>query len=424
MADPARSQVLRPRHADRLGRWLVYAGVVTSETAPAPGTRPRNRREITLRAASRLFAQNGYASVSMQDIAQATNVSPMAIYKHFPSKSAILASAIREGIDLYAAEIRSAEDRGVISLADLHAVLNSLATIALQRREWGLLWQRELRNLDQTEQQALRAELRELTARVSSVATDVRPDLSAQSSDLLAWCVMGALVSVGFHSLSLPRGRYEVLLANIASRVLDAKVGFSGDFVRPERHASPVSESRRNSLVTHATELFAERGYAAVGVDDIGEAVGIAGPSVYHHFADKQSILAESIQRGIDGLRENLGSSLHVDENPTSTIKRLLGALIDFAIADRFVVRVVFSELDQLDPAAREIAAGQLRKFIDQGSQLLVEIVPQERIEARVKVLAVIRVIGEATQTPHLRDQPGLSADLFQVALAMLEVPA
>jgi AcrR family transcriptional regulator len=360
----------------------------------------------------------------MQDIAQATNVSAMAIYKHFPSKSAILASAIREGIELYDAVLRPEEARGFTSLADLRTLLNSLATIALRRREWGVLWQRELRNLGEVEQHALRGELRTLTARVSSVVAYVRPDLAAQSSDLLAWCVMGALVSVGFHSLSLPRGQYEVVLAIIASRVVEAKVGLASDFVGVQPLASPVSESRRDSLLTHATVLFAERGYAAVGVDDIGDAVGIAGPSVYHHFADKQSILAESIQRGIDGLREKLGLSLGADESPTSTIKRLLRSLIDFAIADRFVVRVVFSELDQLDPAARELAAGQLRKFIDSASQLLGQIVPQERIEARVKVLAVIRVIGEVIQTPHLRAQPGLSGDLFQVALAMLEVPA
>jgi len=400
--------------------------VVTSETAsaPAPGTRPRNRREITLRAAALLFAQNGYLGVSMQDIAQATNVSPMAIYKHFPSKSAILTSAIREGIHLYAEVLRPAEAGGFTSIADLLAVLNSLAAIALQRREWGVLWQRELRNLGEVEQHALRAELRSLTASVSRAVAAARPDLSAQSSDLLAWCVMGTFVSVGFHYLSLPSGRYEVVLATIASKVVEAKVGFSGDFVIVQSNVLPVSESRRDSLVTHATMLFAERGYAAVGVDDIGEAVGIAGPSVYHYFGDKQSILAESVQRGIDGLNEKLGSAVRVDESPTSAIKRLLESLIDFSMADRFVVRVVFSELDQLDPAARERAAGQLRKFIDNGARLLAEVVPQEPIEARVKVLAVIRVIGEAIQTPHLRAQSGLSGDLFQVALAMLELPA
>ncbi len=49
-----------------------------------------------LEAARDLFAQNGYESTSVSDIAGAVGVADGAIYRHFPSKRAVLYEVIRE----------------------------------------------------------------------------------------------------------------------------------------------------------------------------------------------------------------------------------------------------------------------------------------------------------------------------------------
>ena len=48
---------------------------------------------------------------------------------------------------------------------------------------------------------------------------------------------------------------------------------------------------RRDAIVSAAARFFAERGYAAVGMRDVAEAVGVRGASLYHHFASKEEIL-------------------------------------------------------------------------------------------------------------------------------------
>lgn len=56
--------------------------------------------------------------------------------------------------------------------------------------------------------------------------------------------------------------------------------------------ASPRrSTGRQDAIVTAAARIFAERGYAAVGMRDVAEAVGVRGASLYHHFASKEEIL-------------------------------------------------------------------------------------------------------------------------------------
>jgi AcrR family transcriptional regulator len=62
-------------------------------------------RERLLEAAMEMFARQGYASTSVADIQQACGLSPGsgALYKHFPSKKALLQEATRRQVELMGA---------------------------------------------------------------------------------------------------------------------------------------------------------------------------------------------------------------------------------------------------------------------------------------------------------------------------------
>ncbi|MGW0476959.1 helix-turn-helix domain-containing protein [Streptomyces coeruleorubidus] len=49
-----------------------------------------------------------------------------------------------------------------------------------------------------------------------------------------------------------------------------------------------------------ALVLFAERGYAATTMADIGEAVGMRGPSLYKHVGSKQELLTQIMTGTMD----------------------------------------------------------------------------------------------------------------------------
>jgi AcrR family transcriptional regulator len=53
-----------------------------------------DRRSALLREASRLFAERGFASVTLEDIGAAVGVSGPAVYRHFPSKQALLGAIL------------------------------------------------------------------------------------------------------------------------------------------------------------------------------------------------------------------------------------------------------------------------------------------------------------------------------------------
>jgi AcrR family transcriptional regulator len=59
------------------------------------------------------------------------------------------------------------------------------------------------------------------------------------------------------------------------------------------------SEATRAQLVGVATRLFAERGYAGVGTEEIVREAGVTRGALYHHFADKRELF-RAVHEGVE----------------------------------------------------------------------------------------------------------------------------
>jgi AcrR family transcriptional regulator len=385
---------------------------------PPRGTRPSNRREITVQTAVDLFSRRGYAAVSMSDIAAATNVGASALYRHFPGKAALLVAAIRSGLDPWGEAIGG--PGGSDPESHLRTVLERLAATAIDHRRVGVLWQREARNLPAADQRVLRDALRATAGRLADAVLAARPELGSDQADLLAWCALGVAVSIGFHSLELPRPAFEALLVDAMSRVVATRVPAADSPVPVRARTRHPADNRRDQLITAATQLFADRGFAATGIDEIGDAAGIAGPSVYNHFASKRAILAAAIDRAAGILREELAEVLASPEPAEQKLSALVESYVHRADTDRFVLRTLISEMDQLEPDDREEARLAQRRYIDAWVDLLRQFSDADPVAARIRVQAALLMVNDAVQTHHLRRRPGFEGALARITANVL----
>jgi AcrR family transcriptional regulator len=110
----------------------------------ASAAEPRSRRDQILATAAELFASRGFHGVSVVDLGAACGISGPALYKHFPSKQAVLAEmlvSISEDLLRVGQERAAAagEPRPAIgALVDWHVdfALRHRPLIVVQDRDW------------------------------------------------------------------------------------------------------------------------------------------------------------------------------------------------------------------------------------------------------------------------------------------------
>lgn len=99
----------------------------------------------------------------------------------------------------------------------------------------------------------------------------------------------------------------------------------------------------KERILHKALALFAERGYHAVYVGEIAEAVGIKTPSLYKHFKSKQDIFnacVEVFSQRMQQIRTELhlqdasGAPISLQSSTTEEIIRIANALFAFYLTD------------------------------------------------------------------------------------------
>ena len=78
--------------------------------------------------------------------------------------------------------------------------------------------------------------------------------------------------------------------------------------------------------------------------------------------------------------------------------------------------------MDRLPDEDREIALQVQRRYIDTWVDLLRQFNAEPPIAARIRVQAVLLVVNDAVQTPHLRSLPGFEQTLRQISYALLGI--
>jgi len=108
---------------------------------------------------------------------------------------------------------------------------------------------------------------------------------------------------------------------------------------------SPTETSRgtggatRDALVRVGRELFAERGFAAVGTEEIVARAGVTRGALYHHFADKRDLFRAVHEELEQELVADIGARIGAIEDPWALVVTGVGAFLD-RCTDPAVMRI------------------------------------------------------------------------------------
>lgn len=84
-------------------------------------------------------------------------------------------------------------------------------------------------------------------------------------------------------------------------------------------------------IVDVAMREFAARGYSAVGVQEIVDAVGVTKPTLYHYFDGKQKLLEAVIHRNTSGFLQSFFAASTYEHDLTFSLQKILKTVLTFA---------------------------------------------------------------------------------------------
>ena len=178
--------------------------------------------------------------------------------------------------------------------------------------------------------------------------------------------------------------------------------------------------SRSTHIAGQAARLFAQRGYGATTIDDIGAAAGVSGPAIYWHYAGKQALLAAMLVDVSERLLQGGRTCVAQSTSGRQALGRLVAEHVAFALREPDLIVVQARELGHLEPADAHRVRALQRQYIDVWVGVMEQSMPgspRNRIAA-----AVQGVIGLVNSTPYIGrvDRATLAPMLSAMALGAL----
>lgn len=123
-----------------------------------------------------------------------------------------------------------------------------------------------------------------------------------------------------------------------------------------EQHPEASSrqpQDRHAEILAAALELFATIGYRATTMAQIGDRIGIRGPSLYKHVTSKQEMLVEIVTRMMEELLRRQRVALDAGGDVRERLAAIIGVHVQYHAEHRYEAFVGHREIDSLEEPHR-----------------------------------------------------------------------
>jgi AcrR family transcriptional regulator len=172
--------------------------------------RPRRRREMICDAAAVLFRERGYRGTSIDEIGAAVGMTGPALYRHFPSKEALLAEILERALERARLEIEGARKQGGGPRAELENIVARMVAVVLEEGETVMVVAREMNLLSSEARGRIVRRQKAIVEAWTEVLRAVRPELELPEAVTIVIAV-SSLINASSRSRGL-RGEAKIEL--------------------------------------------------------------------------------------------------------------------------------------------------------------------------------------------------------------------
>jgi AcrR family transcriptional regulator len=184
-------------------------------------------------------------------------------------------------------------------------------------------------------------------------------------------------------------------------------------------------DDRMEQTLAAAHNLFAERGYAAVTMDEIAAAIGVTKPLLYNYFGNKERLYIACLEKAGDALIATIVDSVELTANPGDALGAGVRAFFSFLDTDRSAWAVLFDEtLPHGGEVFDRVAAyrGQIVELVS--ASLLAQLPERSRKGAKLEVEALSTALlgaSEALARWWLRTEAISAEDAAELLISTVE---
>ncbi|HVW42629.1 MAG TPA: TetR/AcrR family transcriptional regulator [Amycolatopsis sp.] len=153
--------------------------------------------------------------------------------------------------------------------------------------------------------------------------------------------------------------------------------------------------TRKDHILAVAAQLFAERGYNNVGMDDLGAAIGVTGPALYYYFKGKAQLLTELLLPSSRELAENAIAIVETSDSGLDALAGLVREHVSFVVQHPSLAIVHAHELRHLSKSEQAQVRTTMRGYVSTWAAVVDGVSPDlDLAEARALVQGVFAMIN------------------------------
>jgi TetR/AcrR family transcriptional regulator, cholesterol catabolism regulator len=158
--------------------------------------------------------------------------------------------------------------------------------------------------------------------------------------------------------------------------------------------ARPKNPERAEQIKQIVARLFAEKGFHATSMRDVGNEIGMSKSSMYNYFKSKEEILFHLMNDAMDEALETLQAICRADYTPDEKLNAVLGFYTQYYAGDQDRLTLLVNESHSLNEHHQQIIKKKDRDYVRLIRSILDELTIAGRMKAIHSTVAVFAFFG------------------------------
>lgn len=158
--------------------------------------------------------------------------------------------------------------------------------------------------------------------------------------------------------------------------------------------ARPKNQEKAEQIKRMVARLFAEKGYHATSMRDVGNVMGMSKSSAYNYFKSKEEILFHLMNDAMDEALETLQEICRSKYSPDEKLNAVLDFYARYYAGDQDRLTLLVNELQSLSELHQEIVKQKDRDYVRLIRSILEELTDSGRMKNIHPTVATFAFFG------------------------------